>query len=172
MIISISGASCTGKTTLIKELAKKGYPVITPSASRIVAGRTFNSQEEKTQAIFDVMTDQLAKARAMYQDSGKHVFLDRSYIDMLSFRHAMKLPEAPWEKEAREQCWRIHLVVLCSPVEVAFHADGVRPEDLNLRDNWHYQLIADCNANNLRYILAQGTVPERLALIEKTIAEM
>lgn len=171
MIVSISGASCTGKDTLINALAKMGYPVITPSASRAISERTYPSEDAKNLAIYAEMMRQLNQAREIYNKTGKHVFLNRSFIDMLSFSHTLKLPEAMWEKEAREQCWRIHLVVVCSPNEVSFQADGVRPEDQALRSNWHYQILKDCDNCGLRYIVAQGTVPERIALIDKVLRE-
>lgn len=165
MIISISGVSCTGKDTLINELQKRHYPVITPSASNMASGFKFPTTEAKDRYIFDLGHRQLAQAQLISSKTGNVVFLNRSQFDNWTFRlvyggdlsyehlffQEIKVPDFTW---------------ILDPHEVTFVRNGVRPEDLEKRFRWHEVMIEKAREHEIEFDVLSGTVEQRLAKIE------
>ena len=165
MIISISGVSCTGKDTILNELQKQGYPVITPSASNMASGFKFPTMEAKDRYIFDVGHRQLVEAQHISESTGKVVFLNRSQFDNWTFRYIyggdlsyeylflqdIRIPDFTW---------------ILDPHEVQFVGNGIRPEDLGKRQAWHELMLEKACEQKIEFDVLSGTVEQRLAKIE------
>lgn len=134
MIISVSGESCTGKTSFLRELAALGYHVVSPSASRIASGMHFINQEAKDKFILEEM------GRQIEESAGKElVFLDRSAVDQLSWRMVsenmtarvalMEYPDAAKQISCLDY---VCLMVRDFPIA----DDGVRPVDPAFLEKW------------------------------------
>lgn len=164
MIVSISGVSCTGKTTLITELQKMGYPVITPSASRMASGFEFPTGVAKDRYIFDVGHRQLIEAKNISDSTGKVVFLDRSQFDNWTFRYVYG-GDLSYEYLFKEDLKLIDFTWILDPKDVPFVSDGVRPEDLPKREQWHKLMIEKAKEQHMEFDILSGSVADRLMKI-------
>jgi predicted ATPase len=84
--IVLTGGPCSGKSTVLEELAKKGYNVLRETAKEIVAKRkeipiTKEESEIRQDLIFN---EQLKKEEDAEKEIGV-LFLDRSLIDGLGY---------------------------------------------------------------------------------------
>jgi len=80
--IVIAGGPCCGKSTLIKELKKRGYYVIEESAREVLAENIKIEYEEIQIKIF---RKQLEKETEAEEKTGGLIFLDRGHIDGIAY---------------------------------------------------------------------------------------
>lgn len=161
MIVSISGVSCTGKTTTIQMLQKQGFPVITPSASRLASGYKFPTPEAKDRFIFETGHNQYLQAEQIASSTGKVVFLDRSQFDNWSFRLVYG-GDLSYEPAFLADIKALDFVWILDPADVPFVHDGVRPDDVAKRSEWHKLMLEKAKAMHLRYEVLSGTPQQRL----------
>ncbi len=85
--IVITGGPCSGKTTVIEELAKRGFSVLKETAKEIVAiRRHIPMTKEESQIRQDlIFNEQLAKENKAEKKDCEILFLDRGLIDGLSY---------------------------------------------------------------------------------------
>ncbi len=170
-IISISGAQCVGKTSIITALFADGGAVVTPSASNIAAGMRFASAYDKQEFIVSTMEFQLDRANSV----DDVVYLDRSALDCYSY---MKLDPAlseearrSFEGRLRRMAARIDYAFIPKPGEFAIQANGVRSTDAEYQMKWHEALIAFAKECNVPYKELTGTVAERVRTIKATLSK-
>lgn len=156
----------THNTSIIERLQEKGFPVITPSASRLASKRSFPSMEAKDRFIFETGHQQLLDAQRIAEATGKPVFLDRSQFDNWTFRYVfggdlsyehlflqdIKVPDYTW---------------ILNPADVPFIRDGVRPEDLARRREWHQLMLSKADEQHLAWGVLSGTIKERIQQLLK-----
>ncbi|MCK9595739.1 ATP-binding protein [Candidatus Pacearchaeota archaeon] len=85
--IVITGGPCSGKTTVIEELSKRGYPVLRETAKEIVAARknisvTKEESDIRQELIFN---EQSAKEDRAEKENYGIIFMDRGLIDGLGY---------------------------------------------------------------------------------------
>lgn len=168
MIISISGISASGKTSLCKLLQERGYPVITPSASRLASGHKFPSMEAKDRFIFETAHQQLVDAQRISEATGKPVFLDRSNFDNWTFRFIFG-GDLSYEQAFIEDIDALDYIWILDPTGVPFVADGVRPEDMRKRDEWHGLMLYKADEFALPHDILSGTPQERLEKVLRAL---
>jgi predicted ATPase len=85
--IVITGGPCSGKTTVIEGLAKRGFPILKETAKEIVAARRhIPISKEESQIRQDlIFNKQLAKEERAGKKNYKILFLDRCLIDGLAY---------------------------------------------------------------------------------------
>lgn len=164
MIISISGVACVGKTTTINELQKRGYPVITPSASRIASGFKFPTSFAKDRYIFDLGHRQLLEAKRFSDRTKKTIFLDRSQFDNWTFRYVYG-GDLSYECLFKEDIKLLDFTWILDPHDVPFVSDGVRPEDAKLRMQWHELMLKKAQEQHMAHGVLRGSVAERLSYV-------
>lgn len=164
MIISISGVACTGKTSIVNELQKRGYPVITPSASRIAAGFKFPTMIAKDRYVFDLGHRQLLEAKRIGDATKKAVFLDRSQFDNWTFRYVYN-GDLSYEGSFKEDLKLLDFTWILDPHDVPFVSDGVRPEGAELRMQWHELMLKKAQEQHMEHKVLSGSIAERLSLI-------
>ena len=164
MIISISGVSCTGKTTTIGLLQEAGYPVITPSASRVASGVKFPTSQAKDRFIFEEGHRQLLEAQQIAESTGKPVFLDRSQFDNWTFRLVYG-GDLSYEDRLIADVKQIGFLWILDPGDVPFQDDGVRPADLQKRAVWHDVMAREAGVQRLHWEILRGDPKQRLRYI-------
>lgn len=85
--IVITGGPCSGKTTIIEELNKRGFPVLRETAKEIIATRRYIpiSKEESEIRQDLIFNEQLAKEEKAERGFDEILFLDRGLIDGLGY---------------------------------------------------------------------------------------
>ncbi|OGJ12483.1 hypothetical protein A3K82_03015 [Candidatus Pacearchaeota archaeon RBG_19FT_COMBO_34_9] len=85
--IVITGGPCSGKTTIIEELNKKGFSVLRETAKEIVAARRhIPLTKEESQIRQDlIFNEQFAKEQNAERADCDILFLDRGLIDGLGY---------------------------------------------------------------------------------------
>jgi len=125
----ITGASCSGKTTLIDQLADQGFSTV-PEAARI-----FIEQElEKGLTIEEIRQDQAALTRQVYDmmliresrlRPGDLVFLDRALPDAPAFYRLAGMDP----NEVLPDCFQYHYTSVFMLDRLPYQLDGVRAAD-------------------------------------------
>ncbi len=85
--IVLTGGPCSGKTTTIEELGKKGFSVLEETAKNIVAERRHIPVTPEESLIRQdlIFKKQLLKEIDAEENNDKFLFLDRSLIDGLGY---------------------------------------------------------------------------------------
>ncbi|MBI5147837.1 MAG: ATP-binding protein [Parcubacteria group bacterium] len=118
----ITGASSCGKTSVIDQLAKRGYPVLHEAARELIAEdlfppRTFEFQNE-------LSARHLAREKIFYKLPAPFGFLDRGVYDNSAFCRYFKFPE-PANIAAHNH---FYAAVFFLDVLGEFQPDGIRIE--------------------------------------------
>lgn len=120
----IAGGSCSGKTTLINELNKRGYPIVKEAAREIIKERGFsNSPKEIFEFEKAILLRQIEFEKDL--DNNKIIFLDRGSIDTLAYAEVL-LGYAPMEFRAYVEKTKYDKILI--PDLLPFVFDGERIE--------------------------------------------
>ena len=139
----ITGAPCSGKTSVIDELAKKGYETV-PEAARayieeeLSKGRSL-MQLKKNKSVFERHILHLKKATEVSLPSDKIIFFDRAIPDSIAYYKLAGLD--PSEAIALSKNTFYRKVFLLDRLQ--FKRDRVRAEDDMIADKLE-ALLAKC----------------------------
>lgn len=172
----IDGGPGTGKTSIIKELKKRGYNVA-PEAARIVLKRK-KYRENPHLSKSDIKEIQLAiwdisikEYRSALKENKNHIlFFDRGLFSGISY---MILGKVKPTKEMLEQAKLVlyDYVFIVNPLPKKFYVnDNVRREDYKVSKNIHKQVIASYKKFGYKPIIVPfGTVKQRTNFIIRRI---
>jgi predicted ATPase len=125
----ITGASCSGKTTLINKLADRGFKVVPEVAreymeSELGKGRTINEIRQERAALTCQLYDLVVKCESGLR-AEEVVFLDRAIPDVLAFyRFAGMNPN-----EVLSDCFQNRYASVFLLDRLPYQRDGVRAAD-------------------------------------------
>ena len=183
LLISFSGAQCTGKTTLLKRLRKCNWDInFVPEVTRLIKreyGVDINEAgDEMTQSL--IITEHFKNINN-HNNQSRSSILDRCIIDGLIYTDWLER-----NKGLRSRCsaYAYHVfdkyitsydvIFYTNASDVKIEDDGERSVDVRFRNN----IIAgfsDWITNNPRVrdrvVVLSGTVEERLETIKKTLTE-
>jgi predicted ATPase len=168
----ITGAPCSGKTTLIDQLADKGFQTVRETGRQYVEGemargRTIDEIRENEATFARVITDlQLGIEGGLRANDV--TFLDRAFPDCLAFFRVVGLNPNQILAECFHHRYASVFVLDRLPVQ----QDGVRTEDdasAGLLDEW---LARDYNALGYSVVRVPVLSPEeRLAFVLDRLSE-
>lgn len=125
--IVITGAPCSGKTTLIDTLAARGYP-IAPEGARAYIARRLAAGETITDIVADthglqngILQENMRRHAAL--DPAARIFFDRGLPDSVGYFNLYDLDPAP--ALAAAQQYRYARVVLLEPLPLIHDAERV-----------------------------------------------
>lgn len=168
----ITGTSCSGKTTLIDQLADQGFSTVPESA------RIFIEQElAKGRKIEEIRQDQAALTRQVYDrmliresrlNPGEPVFLDRALPDAPAFYRLAGMDP----NEVLPDCFQYHYTSVFMLDRLPYQVDGVRVADdptAEYLDTW---IKRDYKALGYNFVRVPVLPPEeRLSFILERLAE-
>ena len=168
----ITGASCSGKTTLIKLLADKGFQTV-PEAGRIfferelAKGRTIdeirNDPAVFTPQIYDIMLEHESGLR-----TAEINFLDRALPDGFAFYRLAGLNP----NEILQDCFRNRYASVFLLNRLPYQRDGVRVADDQTAEYLESWILRDYRDLGYRVIRVPVLSPdERLEFVLKKINE-
>jgi predicted ATPase len=168
----ITGASCSGKTTLIDQLADQGYQTVPE-----VARGYFESELSKGQTIDEIRRDRTALTRQLYALMVKleselpaieAIFLDRALPDGLAFyRFAGMDPN-----EILPDCFQHRYASVFMLNRLPYQRDGVRAADDPTADYFESCMSRDYHALGYNVVWVPVMPPEqRLAFVLERLSE-
>ena len=168
----ITGASCSGKSTLIDKLGAKGFNTL-PEVAReyfegeLNKGRSLN-EIRKDRAAFTYRIFELMAAREKSLQSSKVVFLDRGLPDIIGYlRYAGMDPNI-----ALHDCLQNRYASVFKLDRLPYIKDDVRAGDDNYADYFDTWISRDYSALGYKVISVPVLTPdERLDFILERLAE-
>lgn len=135
----ITGATCSGKTTLINQLADKGFQIVPEVARQYYESeskkRTIGQDREKLVALSRDLTDILLITESGLRASDV-LFLDRAFPDQLTYYRIHGLNP----NKILADCFHHRYASVFILDRFSFNPDGVRYEDektAEFLDEWH-----------------------------------
>jgi predicted ATPase len=168
----ITGASCSGKTTLIDQLADKGFQTVPE-----VARHYFERELAKGRTIDEIREDGVAFQRGIIgmqlriEDglrSSDIIFLYRALPDVLAFCRVF----GPNPNEVLLECFRRRYASVFMLDRLPAEKDGVRVDDDATRDYLGEWLARDYSALGYSVVRVPVMLPqERLAFVLESLSE-
>ena len=183
LLISFSGAQCTGKTTLLKRLRKVNWDVnFVPEVTRLIKrdyGVDINvAGNEMTQAL--IITEHFKNINN-HNKQKRSSILDRCILDGLIYTYWLEENRAlnPWTVNYAYHLFDNYIesydvIFYTDSADVKIEDDGERSVDVGFRndiikrfDHW----ITNNPRVKDKVVILSGTVEERLETIKKTLSE-
>lgn len=126
--IVLTGGPCSGKSTIIEELYKLGFPILRETAKEIVAKRKHIpiSKEESEIRQDLIFNEQLKKENDTEKNQVSFLFLDRSLIDGLGYSVLYEGEESIVKYIPAIRTRDYHKIFLFE--RLPFSSQGFRPE--------------------------------------------
>lgn len=169
----LTGAACTGKTTLIDMLVKEGYQIL-PESARLF----FEREMAKGRKLEDIRKDGgslqrgIASMQLKFENScqaSRRTFLDRALPDSLTFYRVSGLNP----NEILPKCFFYHYATIFVLERLPLHRDQtLGPEDEETSEflnEWLYHDYSALGYNVIRVPVLPP--PERLAFILDRLSE-
>jgi len=182
LLISFSGAQCTGKTTLLKRLRKCNWDVnFVPEVTRLIKreyGVNINEAgDAMTQAL---IVNEHFKNINNHNKQSRSSILDRCILDGLVYTNWLEvnnhLPDwcydyALWVSRDID---KYDVIFYTDPADVKIEDDGERSVNVGFRNDiieGFTEWITNSPRVRERVVFLSGTVEERLETIKKTLSE-
>jgi len=168
----ITGAPCSGKTTLIDQLADKGFQTVPETGRQYIEremarGRTIDEIRENEATFARLIRDMQLRIEGGLR-ANDVTFLDRAFPDCLAFHRVRGLNP----NEILAQCFHHRYASVFVLDRLPVQKDGVRTEDdasAGLLDEW---LARDYNALGYSVVRVPVLSPEeRLAFVLDRLSE-
>ena len=178
LLISFSGAQCTGKTTLLKHLKEYNahinfVPEVTRLIKREYCVAINEAGDEMTQAL--IITEHYKNIHK-HKQQDRSTILDRCILDGLVYtwwlEEHMQLSDwcydyAAWVYRYMD---KYDVIFYTDPVDVEIEDDGERSVDEVFRNEIIDEFEIHIKSHN-NIVRLTGTVEERLQTIQKTLKE-
>lgn len=173
--IAIVGSFSTGKTTLGDALARRLDLPLLPEVAREIAALGFKLDKDATPE-----TEALIFLRQYNNEVSTREFVgDRSLLDVMAYA-GWVLDNQEWRKEMAlwEECLRLaerslrtnYSNVYYLPIEFPIVLDGLRPDDPAFQKEIDERIVGLLHAHGINYETLSGSVEERLAQIDRSLA--
>ena len=132
--IVITGGPCSGKTTIIEELRKKGFPILEETAKEIVEKRRdfpFTEEEAKIRQNL-IFNEQLRKEELAEKQNYETLLLDRSIIDGLAYVNLYC--NENYKKEFSEKIKNTDYDLILLFELLPFESEGFRSKNENVEE--------------------------------------
>lgn len=169
--IVISGCSGGGKSTLLEEMAKRGYPV-QPEPGRQIVREQLASGGDGLPWENPLRFVELCAARSLHfydtaASQEKPTFFDRSLLDSLTAYRTMGLPAPAFLTDAVQRCRYARRVFLAPPWQELFANDAERRHSFADSEREYAALLETYAAHGHEIILLpKVSVKERADFLE------
>ncbi len=168
----ITGAPCCGKTSLIDQLADKGFQTVPEAAhlyieSEMALGRKINEILKNRIDLQGILIEMQLGIEHQLQ-ANEVTFLDRALPDYLAFNRYVGLNP----NEMLSECFRHRYASVSILDPLPFQENGVRDYDLSVVSYLDKWLARDYSALGYRVVRVPVLVPqERLAFVLERLSE-
>ena len=172
MRICIIGAESTGTTTLAKALAKEYKTSWVPEYGRSYYEAKMYSEELENWSekefshiahMQNKIEDELAKT------ANKILFCDtNSFTTLFWMERYMNQTSKRVESFSKNRNYALYIL---TDIDIPFEQDGTR-SDIKTREKMHKKMLKVLSKQNLNYLVASGSIEDRLNLVKKEIAKL
>lgn len=171
-LIAITGASGGGKSTLINELARRGFRT-QPEVGREIVREQLASNGDALPwrdalAFRDLLFDRSVTAYDSHADMDGPVFFDRSFIEAISYSRLIGAPVSETMMNAARRRRFDATVFVCPPWPEIFHQDDERRHDLDFARRDYEATSAEYEAFGYRLLeIPRGSVAQRANIVQR-----
>ena len=170
--ILISGAPGTGKTSIINELSKKGYPCHFEVSREIISNQIASKGKITPWQNLETFSQIVFKKRRIQFDNTteKITFYDRGIIDVIAYMRKEGLKINPeWIRIAKEYRY-FNKVFIAPPWEDIYQNDEERMEDFNTSIEVHKYMVSTYESFGYEIVLIpKVSVNKRIIFIQREI---
>jgi predicted ATPase len=173
-MVVVSGCSGGGKSSLLAEMARRGYQVMPEPGRQIVKEEAYIGSDGVPWANIPKFTE-LCVSRAMYfynaaRPSEKCVLFDRSIVDAICFLARAGLPTPEHMRRALQLYRYARVVFMAPPWEELFKADAERRHAFSDAVAEYEGLLEDYPANGyVVELIPKAGVEERADFLEERL---
>ena len=170
--IILTGAQCTGKTTLAKELAKDGTKTL--SVARDLANElgwppAEDKVEDYQKTLFSKMTKALSSKKSYISDRGLTDVVAHTFAEALDGKISKKTADNQYLKMQKFHKDNPDILVAYLPIEFEMQDDGLRNTDEANQKKMDYLIKQLLDTAGIKYITVTGTLSERVSQIESEL---
>lgn len=175
-MVVLSGCSGGGKSTLLAEMARRGYPVY-PEPGRQIVKEELHVGGDGLPWKNTVQFVELCLSRAMYfyntaTPTGKPALFDRSIVDNITGMERLGFPIPPHWQLALQQYRYAPRVFMVPPWKELFSQDAERRHSFEDAEAEFEGLLKAYPANGYEVVLIpKGTPAERAAFLERELGD-
>lgn len=172
----LTGASGGGKSTLLAALASRGFETQPEIGRALVeeqraAGGTALPWTDAV-AFRDLLFQRSLEAYDRHAAADKVVIFDRSFLEAIAYCHLIGETAPAFMRNEAEKRRFEDPVFVCPPWKEIFTQDAERRHDYDYACRDHDANVATYGEFGYRLVkLPKGSVPERVEILERTIAE-
>lgn len=171
--IILTGAQCTGKTTLMKELAKDGTRTLSiarETAERFGWTPDYEDIEGYQNALFADMLKGLSSKKSYISDRGLTDVAAHTFAGALAGRIKSSVADKQYLKMHKFHRDNPDILVVYVPIEFEIEDDGVRNIDKADQAKMDFLIKNLLDTAGISYITVTGTVEERISQIENELS--
>lgn len=169
MKIILTGASGTGKTTILNLFKQAGWNTITEVARKLQKEQGIALNEQGTAETQELIWKTYKK---LFKNTEEHWVSDRGLTDVISYTKIgcethPELKEVYKKQSADLKKFRgtDDAIYIFFPIEFPIEADGVRSTDEGYHKKISDQIESELNKAGITYCTVHGTVEERMKQI-------
>lgn len=173
-LVVVSGCSGGGKSSLLKEMAARGYAV-QPEAGRQIVKEQVSIGGDGLPWENPIKFVDLCVSRCMYFYNtavplNKPVLFDRSMLDNIAGFQALGLPTPPYFEEALKRYRYARRVFMIPPWKELFVGDAERRHSFDIAEAEYERLLRFYPAHGYELvIIPKGTIAERANFLEREL---
>ena len=173
-MVVVSGCSGGGKSTLLQEMALRGYPVY-PEPGRQIVKEQLSIGGDGLPWDDKLKFTELCVSRAMFfyntaRPTDKPALFDRSMLDNIAGFGRLGLPVPPYMTEALQRYRYAKRVFMVPPWKELFATDAERQHAFEAAEAEFESLLKAYPANGYEVVLIpKGTLSERASFLEQQL---
>lgn len=173
--IVLTGAQGTGKTTLMNALAADGTRTLSiarETANELGWPPADDQVETYQKDLFAKALKALSSKKSYISDRGLSCIAAYTFDGALQEKVAKKTADNQYLKLQKFHQDNPDVLIVYTPVEFAIEDDGLRSVDPEYQDRIDFLIRNILETSGVKYITVTGTVEERVAQVEKALANL
>lgn len=173
--IVLTGAQGTGKTTLMNALAADGTRTLSiarETANELGWPPADDQVETYQKDLFAKALKALSSKKDYISDRGLTCIAAYTFDAALSEKIAKETADNQYIKMQEFHQNNPDVLIVYTPIEFAIEDDGLRSVDVEYQDRIDFLIKNILDTSGVKYITVTGTVEERVAQVEKALANL
>lgn len=173
--IILTGAQCTGKTTLMKELTSDGTKQLSLAREAAIKNGWTpenGSSEDYQKALFKEAYKTLSSKKNYVSDRGLSCIAAYTFDGALNGKISKKTADNQYIKLQKFHKDNPDVLVVYLPIEFEIESDGVRDINKENQAKMDFLIHNLLETAEISYITVTGSVEERLNQINEALAKM
>lgn len=173
--IILTGAQCTGKTTLMKALSEDGTKTLSIAREHAIESGWSpenGSTEDYQKKLFAALYKAVSSKKNYISDRGLSCVAAYTFSGALEGKISKKTADNQYLKLAKFHIENPDILLVYLPIEFPIEEDGVRNTDIENQKEIDFLIKNILDTSEVPYITVTGTVEERVKKIEEALAQI